>query len=119
VTVFAKVGMNVTIDGDMSLDDMINEGVRRAYNHPDNVLRASVLADPDGKRANTKDNTPAVINYSIVPGDTLEIDVAAKGGGSEAPWWTGCWNRFPKWAPAGVRRACSASALAAPPRKPC
>src|SRR5690606_14958991 len=50
----------------------------------DNVLRASVLADPDGKRANTKDNTPAVINYSIVPGDTLEIDVAAKGGGSEA-----------------------------------
>jgi len=84
VTVFAKVGMNVTIDGDMSLDDMINERVRRAYNHPDNVLRASVLADPDGKRANTKDNTPAVINYSIVPGDTLEIDVAAKGGGSEA-----------------------------------
>lgn len=63
---------------------MINEGVRRAYNHPENVLRASVLADPDGKRANTKDNTPAVINYSIVPGDTLEIDVAAKGGGSEA-----------------------------------
>ena len=62
VTVFAKVGMNVTIEGDMSLDDMINEGVRRAYNHPDNVLRASVLADPDGKRANTKDNTPAVIS---------------------------------------------------------
>ena len=84
VTVFAKVGMNVTVEGDMSLDDMINEGVRRAYNHPENVLRASVLADPDGKRANTKDNTPAVINYSIVPGDTLEIDVAAKGGGSEA-----------------------------------
>ena len=84
VTVFAKVGMNVTFEGDMSLDDMINEGVRRAYNHPENVLRASVLADPDGKRANTKDNTPAVINYSIVPGDKLEIDVAAKGGGSEA-----------------------------------
>ena len=84
VTVFCKVGMNVTFEGDMSLDDMINEGVRRAYNHPDNVLRASVLADPDGKRANTKDNTPAVINYSIVPGDTVEIDVAAKGGGSEA-----------------------------------
>jgi fumarate hydratase, class I len=84
VTVFCKVGMNVTFESDMSLDDMINEGVRRAYNHPDNVLRASVLADPDGKRANTKDNTPAVINYSIVPGDTVEIDVAAKGGGSEA-----------------------------------
>merc|ERR1711965_944531 len=76
--------MNVTFESDMSLDAMINEGVRRAYNHPENVLRASVLADPDGKRANTKDNTPAVINYSIVPGDTLEIDVAAKGGGSEA-----------------------------------
>ena len=71
VTVFAKVGMNVTIEASpegesMSLDDMINEGVRRAYNHPDNVLRASVLADPDGKRANTKDNTPAVINLSLI-----------------------------------------------------
>ena len=84
VTVFCKVGMNVTFEGDMSLSDMINEGVRRAYNHPDNVLRASVLADPDGKRANTKDNTPAVIHYDIVPGDTVDIQVAAKGGGSEA-----------------------------------
>ncbi|MEY1662442.1 fumarate hydratase [Isoalcanivorax beigongshangi] len=84
VTVFCKVGMNVQFDGDMSLTDMINEGVRRAYNHPDNVLRASVLADPDGKRANTKDNTPAVIHYDIVPGDTVDIQVAAKGGGSEA-----------------------------------
>lgn len=84
VTVFCKVGMNVTFEGDMSLTDMINEGVRRAYNHPDNVLRASVLSDPDGKRANTKDNTPAVIHYDIVPGDTVDIQVAAKGGGSEA-----------------------------------
>ena len=84
VTVFCKVGMNVTFDGDMSLTDMINEGVRRAYNHPDNVLRASVLSDPDGKRANTKDNTPAVIHYDIVPGDTVDFQVAAKGGGSEA-----------------------------------
>ncbi|MCK5874407.1 MAG: fumarate hydratase [Alcanivoracaceae bacterium] len=84
VTVFCKVGMNVTFEGDMSLTDMINEGVRRAYNHPDNVLRASVLADPDGKRANTKDNTPAVIHYDIVPGDTVDFQVAAKGGGSEA-----------------------------------
>ncbi|WVM89320.1 fumarate hydratase [Halopseudomonas pachastrellae] len=67
----------------MSLDDMINEGVRRAYNLPENVLRASILADPAGKRANTKDNTPAVIHYQIVPGDKVEIDVAAKGGGSE------------------------------------
>ena len=67
----------------MSLDDMINEGVRRAYTHPDNVLRASILADPAGKRINTKDNTPAVIHYSVVPGDTVDITVAAKGGGSE------------------------------------
>ncbi|HDZ46819.1 hypothetical protein LCGC14_0120780 [marine sediment metagenome] len=84
VTVFVHVGMNVTWDADMSLDDMINEGVRRAYLLPDNVLRASVLADPDGKRANTKDNTPAIIHHSIVPGDTVDIHVAAKGGGSEA-----------------------------------
>jgi len=68
----------------MSLEDMVNEGVRRAYNDPDNKLRASVLADPAGKRSNTKDNTPAVINVSIVPGDTVEVIVAAKGGGSEA-----------------------------------
>ncbi|MCH8543674.1 MAG: fumarate hydratase [Alcanivorax sp.] len=84
VTVFCKVGMQVTFEGDLSLTDMINEGVRRAYNHPDNVLRASVLADPDGKRVNTKDNTPAVIHYDIVPGNTVDIQVAAKGGGSEA-----------------------------------
>ncbi len=84
VTVFLKVGMNVQWDATMSLEDMVNEGVRRAYNDPDNKLRASVLADPAGKRSNTKDNTPAVINMSIVPGDTVEVIVAAKGGGSEA-----------------------------------
>jgi fumarate hydratase class I len=84
VTVFVKVGMNVQWDATMSLDDMINEGVRRAYSDPDNTLRASILADPAGKRTNTKDNTPAVINVSIVPGDKLDIIVAAKGGGSEA-----------------------------------
>lgn len=84
VTVFVHVGMNVTWEADMSLDDMVNEGVRRAYLLPDNVLRASVLADPDGKRANTKDNTPAIIHHSIVPGDSVDIHVAAKGGGSEA-----------------------------------
>jgi fumarate hydratase class I len=84
VTVFVHVGMNVTWEADMSLDDMINEGVRRAYLLPDNVLRASVLADPDGKRANTKDNTPAIIHHQIVPGDSVDIHVAAKGGGSEA-----------------------------------
>lgn len=83
VTVFVKVGMEVRWDAKMSVDDMINEGVRRAYMNPDNVLRASILNDPAGKRINTKDNTPAVIHYQIVPGNTVEIDVAAKGGGSE------------------------------------
>ena len=84
VTVFAHVGMQVTWDADMSLDDMVNEGVRRAYQLPDNILRASVLADPDGKRQNTKDNTPAIIHHKLVPGDKVDIHVAAKGGGSEA-----------------------------------
>ncbi|MEH6389878.1 MAG: fumarate hydratase [Pseudomonas profundi] len=84
VTVFVKIGMNVRWDGaTMSLDDMINEGVRQAYNLPENVLRASILADPAGKRTNTRDNTPAVIHYQMVPGDTVEFHVAAKGGGSE------------------------------------
>ncbi len=84
VNVFLKLGMNVRLDGFTgSLDDAINEGVRRAYNHPDNTLRASVVADPQFARKNTKDNTPAVIFTEIVPGDTLEVTVAAKGGGSE------------------------------------
>ena len=84
VTVFIKVGMHVTWDGaTMSVTDMINEGVRRAYTHPDNVLRASILEDPDGARKNTKDNTPAVIHYEIVEGHTVDVQVAAKGGGSE------------------------------------
>ena len=84
VTVFVKVGMDVRWDADMSLTDMINQGVREAYTHPDNILRASILDDPDGARKNTGDNTPAVIHYEVVPGDKVEIDVAAKGGGSEA-----------------------------------
>ncbi|OOG45566.1 fumarate hydratase [Rhodanobacter sp. C01] len=84
VTVFIKVGMGVQWDATLSLEDMINEGVRRAYNDPDNKLRASILADPAGKRVNTKDNTPAVINVSIVPGNKVDVIVAAKGGGSEA-----------------------------------
>jgi fumarate hydratase, class I len=84
VTVFVKVGMQVQWNAEMSLTDMINQGVREAYTHPDNILRASILADPDGARTNTGDNTPAVIHYEIVPGDKVEIDVAAKGGGSEA-----------------------------------
>lgn len=84
VTVFLKVGMNVQWDADMSVTDMCNEGIRRAYMNPDNILRASILADPDGARSNTKDNTPGVIHYEIVAGDTVEVHVAAKGGGSEA-----------------------------------
>jgi fumarate hydratase, class I len=84
VSVFLKIGMNVQWQGDLSVEDMVNEGVRRAYNHADNVLRASVLADPDGGRKNTGDNTPAMITYKLVPGDTLDVHVAAKGGGSEA-----------------------------------
>ena len=84
VTVFLKVGMNLRWEAELSLADMVNEGVRRAYLNPDNVLRASILADPDGERRNTGDNTPAVIHCELVAGDTLEVHVAAKGGGSEA-----------------------------------
>ena len=77
--------MDVQWDTDgRSLEDIINEGVRRAYNHPDNKLRASVLADPDGARKNTGDNTPAMITTKLVPGDKVEVHVVAKGGGSEA-----------------------------------
>ena len=84
VNVFLKVGMNVRWEGfSGSLDDAINEGVRRGYNHPDNTLRASVVGDPLFARKNTKDNTPAVIFTEIVPGNTVDITVAAKGGGSE------------------------------------
>ena len=84
VTVFLKVGMDIQWQGDMSVTEMVNEGVRRAYMNPDNKLRASIMADPDGARKNTGDNTPCVIHYDIVPGDKLEVHVAAKGGGSEA-----------------------------------
>ncbi|WP_421620775.1 fumarate hydratase [Alkalilimnicola ehrlichii] len=84
VTVILKIGMNVRWDAEMSVEDMVNEGVRRAYNLPDNKLRASILADPAGERKNTGDNTPAVIHMSLVPGDTVDVQVAAKGGGSEA-----------------------------------
>ncbi|MCT8177895.1 fumarate hydratase [Variovorax sp. CY25R-8] len=84
VNVFLKVGMDVRWGGFTgSLDDAINEGVRRGYNHPDNTLRASVVADAQFDRRNTRDNTPAVISMEIVPGSTVEVTVAAKGGGSE------------------------------------
>ena len=83
VNVFAKVGMNVRFDFE-DFEDAVNEGVRRAYLDPDNKLRASVLDESDFGRKNTKDNTPAVISVQLIPGDKVEIDVAAKGGGSEA-----------------------------------
>ncbi len=84
VTVFLKIGMEVQWAADMSVTDMVNEGVRRAYNHPDNILRASILKDPAGKRINTQDNTPAVVHMEVVMGNTVDIEIAAKGGGSEA-----------------------------------
>lgn len=81
--VFLDIGMNVQWDSDMSVEDMVNEGVRRAYTNPDNPLRASILLDPIGKRQNTKDNTPAVVHMNVVAGDKLDVICAAKGGGSE------------------------------------
>ena len=84
VVAFVKVGMDVRWDGaTMSVTDMINEGTRRAYMDPDNRLRASVVADPAGARKNTRDNTPAVVHYELVPGNKVEVSLAAKGGGSE------------------------------------
>jgi fumarate hydratase class I len=83
VNVFLKIGMQVRFDFE-DLEEAVNEGVRRAYLDPDNKLRASVLDESDFGRKNTKDNTPAVISVQMVPGEQLEVDVAAKGGGSEA-----------------------------------
>ena len=84
VNVFLKVGMDVRFEGFKgSFEDAVNEGVRRAYLNPDNKLRMSVLEDPIFTRRNTKDNTPAVIHFDIVPGNTLDVQVASKGGGSE------------------------------------
>jgi fumarate hydratase, class I len=83
VVVFLKVGMDVRWDATLSVEAMVNEGVRRAYTHPDNVLRASMVADPLGSRKNTRDNTPAIIHTEIVPGGHVEVKLAAKGGGSE------------------------------------
>jgi fumarate hydratase, class I len=84
VNVFLKVGMGVRFDFASPLEDVVNEGVRQAYLDPDNKLRASVLDESDFGRKNTRDNTPAVINVQMVAGDKLSVDVAAKGGGSEA-----------------------------------
>ncbi|MGK0404980.1 MAG: fumarate hydratase class I [Oleispira sp.] len=85
VTIFLEIGMDIRFeDATMNIEDIANEGVRRAYLNPDNVLRASILADPDGARSNTKDNTPAIIHVKLVQGNTVDVHVAAKGGGSEA-----------------------------------
>jgi fumarate hydratase class I len=81
--VFLKIGMNVRWDATLSVQEMVDEGVRRAYTDRDNPLRASMLADPAGARRNTKDNTPAMVYTELVPGDTVEVRLAAKGGGSE------------------------------------
>ncbi len=83
VTIFVKWGMNCRIDSPHSLQQIVDEGVRRAYLHPENKLRASILADPAFSRVNTRDNTPSVLHVEMVPGDTVQIDLAAKGGGSE------------------------------------
>lgn len=84
VTCFVKVGMGVTWDKtDMTVQEMVDEGTRRAYLNPDNPLRASIVADPAGARKNTRDNTPAVVHMDMVAGDKIEVMIAAKGGGSE------------------------------------
>ncbi|MBA4757271.1 fumarate hydratase [Sphingosinicella sp.] len=83
VTAFVKIGMNVQWQATKTVQEMVDEGVRRAYLHPENRLRASIVSDPAFSRKNTKDNTPAVVHVEMVPGDTVEITVAAKGGGSE------------------------------------
>jgi fumarate hydratase class I len=83
IVAFVKIGMNVRFEATMTVEQMVNEGVRRAWLHPENKLRPSILADPAFTRVNTKDNTPAVTHISLVPGNTVEITVAAKGGGSE------------------------------------
>ncbi|MEN9762343.1 MAG: hypothetical protein RI906_2169, partial [Pseudomonadota bacterium] len=84
VNVFLKVGMDVRWQGfPGSLLDAVNDGVRSGYLDPDNTLRASIVADPHFERKNTRDNTPAVVHTELVPGNTVEVTVAAKGGGSE------------------------------------
>ena len=83
VNVFVEVGMDIQWESELTLEEMINEGVRRAYNEPDNRLRASIVSDPLFSRKNTQDNTPAVIQTKLVKGNKLDITVAAKGGGSE------------------------------------
>jgi len=84
VTVFIKIGMSVQWEATLSVSEMVNEGVRMAYQNSDNPLRASILRDPAGTRTNTRDNTPAVVHTEFILGDKIDINIAAKGGGSEA-----------------------------------
>ena len=131
VVVFVKVGMGVRWEATLDLEAMINEGVRRAYLNPDNKLRASIVSDPAFKRANTRDNTPAVIHTEFVPGERRRDHRRREGrrlgkqihvrhaesvrfrGRLGARRWC------PRWAPAGVRPECSEWASAAAPRRPC
>ena len=84
VNVFLKIGMDVRFEGfPAGIEEAVNDGVRKGYLNPDNVLRASIVADPHFERKNTKDNTPAVVHMQLVPGNTVDVQVAAKGGGSE------------------------------------
>jgi fumarate hydratase class I len=83
ITAFVKIGMQCKLDTDMTVQEMVDEGTRRAYKNPQNPLRLSVVASPAGDRKNTRDNTPAVVYTELVPGDSLEVFIAAKGGGSE------------------------------------
>ena len=94
VNAFVKIGMGARIATSRSLQEIVDEGVRRAYTHPDNPLRASIVRDPLGQRRNTGDNTPAVVHVEMVAGDAVTITVAAKGGGSENK------SRFTNLAPA-------------------
>src|SRR5437762_7087610 len=99
VNVFLKVGMNVRFDFE-DLEAAVNEGVRNAYMNPENKLRASVLDESDFGRKNTKDNTPAVISVQLVPGSTVEVDVAARVGGSEGKWrlvFLNPWDSIADW----------------------
>lgn len=129
VTTFVKVGMGVQWDKtDMTIQEMVDEGVRRAYTNPDNPLRASIVSDPAGSRKNTKDNTPSVVHIDMVPGNHIEVAIAAKGGGSEnkakmvmlnpsddiAAWVK---KRYRRWVLAGVHRVCWVSVSAAQQKK--
>ena len=121
--VFLKIGMNVRWDATMSVQEMVNEGVRRAYTDKDNPLRASVLTDPDGERKNTRDNAPAVVHMEVVPGDRSRSSSRRRAAARRASrasrcstrattWWSGSSARCRPWAATGARPGCSVSASA-------